>query len=210
MDVKKFRRLPIIGIVRGIEQGLVEPLVDTVIAAGLQTLEITMNTRGAPKLIRRAARRAKGRLAIGAGTVLDTGLLRQALDAGATFIVMPALIESVMKSCVKGKIPVFPGALTPQEIYAAWSSGATMVKVFPSGIFGPAYFKEIKAPFEGIELLACGGVSPENIASYFSNGASAAAFGASVFRNEWLAGRDFASIKGAVENFIAAYRNIRT
>jgi 2-dehydro-3-deoxyphosphogluconate aldolase/(4S)-4-hydroxy-2-oxoglutarate aldolase len=61
-----------------------------------------------------------------------------------------------------------------------------MVKVFPANFFGPAYFKELKAPFDKIELLACGGLSPENIRAYFLNGASAVAFGSSVFRREWL------------------------
>lgn len=77
-----------------------------------------------------------------------------------------------------------------------------MVKVFPSGVFGPAYFKEIKGPFDDIELLACGGVTPEGMKDYFANGASAIAFGASVFRREWLAKKDFASIGEAIKKFV--------
>jgi 2-dehydro-3-deoxyphosphogluconate aldolase/(4S)-4-hydroxy-2-oxoglutarate aldolase len=77
-----------------------------------------------------------------------------------------------------------------------------MVKVFPSAMLGPAYIKELKAPFDKIELLACGGVTPENIKSYFTSGASAVAFGASVFRKEWLDKRDFGSIQRSIKNLI--------
>jgi len=143
---------------------------------------------------------------IGAGTVLNLESLKAALDAGATFIVMPVMIDDVMDYCVKNVIPVFPGALTPGEIYRAWSAGATMVKVFPSGGVGPDYFREIKGPFENIELMTCGGVTPENIPAYFSNGASAVAFGASIFRKEWLAAKEFSKIAGEIRRLIGSFK----
>ena len=202
MDTEKFKRLPILGILRGIDIESVEPLVEASISAGLKTIEITMNTRGAATLIEKAVAIGGKRLTVGAGTVLGVKSLEIAFDAGATFIVTPVLVEDVMKYCVKNKIPVFPGALTPQEIYNAWNAGATMVKVFPSGSFGPKYFKEIKGPFNDIELLACGGVTPENMKEYFTCGASAVAFGEGVFKKEWLAGKDFKSIGEAVKRYV--------
>ncbi|MCX5706127.1 MAG: bifunctional 4-hydroxy-2-oxoglutarate aldolase/2-dehydro-3-deoxy-phosphogluconate aldolase, partial [Candidatus Omnitrophica bacterium] len=99
----------------------------------------------------------------------------------------------------------FPGAFTPGEIYQAWNAGATYVKVFPAKFFGPEYFREIKAPFNNIELLACSGVAPENMKDYFAAGASAVSFGASVFRKEWLAAKDFKSITQAVKRFMDAW-----
>lgn len=206
MDVKSFKQLPILGILRGITKEDVCPLVESSCAAGLKTIEITMNTASADSLIRQAVKASRKRLTIGAGTVTTMKTLKSALSAGATFIVMPVLIKDVIRYCVKNRIPVFPGALTPQEIYNAWEAGATMVKVFPSGFFGPEYFKEIKAPFAQIQLLACGGVRPKNMKDYFSNGASAISFGASVFKKEWLAKKDYASIKKAIQRFTAEYK----
>lgn len=206
MDVARFKKLPVLGIMRGVELDLIEPLMEAVVNAGLETIEITMNTKGAAEAIKKAIRSSGKRLTIGAGTVIDEKSLKSAIDAGASFIVMPVLIKDIVGYCVKNKIPVFPGALTPQEIYDAWTSGATMVKVFPSGFFGPAYFKEIKGPFNDIELLACGGVTPENIKAYFENGASAIAFGASVFRKDWLAKKDFKSITGRVKDYLSAIK----
>lgn len=201
MDVAKFRKKPVLGILRGIGPDCIEPLTDTAISAGLEALEITMNTKGAASLIGKMVRRAKGRIMVGAGTVLDVKSLKSALDAGATFIVMPVLVGEVMKYCVKNNIPAFPGALTPKEIKESWDAGATMVKVFPSNFFGPEYFKEIKGPFDDIELLACGGVTPQNMKQYFDYGASAISFGAGVFKKEWLEKRDFKSIGEEIRKY---------
>jgi 2-dehydro-3-deoxyphosphogluconate aldolase / (4S)-4-hydroxy-2-oxoglutarate aldolase len=195
------------GILRGADLEVIAPLVETVIPAGLETLEITMNTPRAPELIRKAAQVAGKRLSLGAGTVLNLEELKTALDCGAGFIVSPVLIPEVVEYCVKNKIPVFPGALSPQEIYRAYAAGATMVKVFPAKVFGPQYLREIKGPFDQIELLACGGVSAVNLKDYFDCGASAVTFGASIFKKDWLAAKDFKSIGRQIEEFIAAWKN---
>lgn len=205
MNVTEFKKLPIMGILRGIEPDSIEPLLKTIESSGLKTIEITMNTTGAADLIRKAVGFTKGRLTIGAGTVLDVKSLKSALDSGASFVVTPVLVDEVMKHCGKNKIPVFPGALTPLEIYNAWKAGATMVKVFPAKAFGPSYFKEIKGPFNNIELLACGGVTAQNMNEYFSNGASAITFGASVFRKEWLKMKDFKSIGTRIKEFVGNF-----
>lgn len=165
-----------------------------------------MNTAGAPELIQRLNEVGRERFMVGAGTVLDSADLEQALGAGASFVVMPTHVPEVVGRCVGAGIPVFPGALTPQEIHAAWSAGATYVKVFPVGAFGPGYLREIKGPFPRIKLLACGGVNAENIGAYFDAGASAAAFGSSIFRAEWLARGQYGRISEEVERLVSACR----
>jgi len=206
MDLTRFRQLPLLGILRGIAAADADPLVETVVAGGLEAIEITMNTADAPALIRRMTRTANGRLMVGAGTVLGADDLARALDAGATFVVMPTLVSAVVERCVAAGVPMFPGALTPQEIFTAWSAGAAMVKVFPASCFGPGYFKEIKGPFRDVELLACGGVHADNVGAYFAAGASAVAFGASVFRSDWLEARRYDDIGAAVRTLVKACR----
>ncbi|MFH0764218.1 MAG: bifunctional 4-hydroxy-2-oxoglutarate aldolase/2-dehydro-3-deoxy-phosphogluconate aldolase [Candidatus Omnitrophota bacterium] len=200
MDIAKFKKTPVMGILRGAPVNLIEPLIETVISAGLTTIEITMNTGDADKVIRKAVKAARGRLAIGAGTVLNPESLKASLDSGATFIVTPVLIDEIMNYCAKNAIPVFPGALTPTEVYRAWNTGAAMVKVFPAGVFGPSYFNALKGPFNNIELMACGGVTAGNIKSYFAGGATAVAFG--VLR--LLSGRrpDFKKIGHSVRKLV--------
>lgn len=202
MDLSRFKKLPIMGILRGIDEHHVEPLMGMVMASGLETIEITMNTANAPRLIRKAVKFAGKSLVIGAGTVLTVDDAIAALDAGATFIVSPVLVPPVMEYCRKYSIPVFPGAFSPQEIYNAWRMEAAMVKVFPAKMLGPDYFKEIKGPFKDIELLACSGVTPENMNTYLASGASAVSFGASVFKKEWLEKEDYKSIGEAVKRYV--------
>ena len=192
------------GILRNIDEASIEPLINAVIASGLKTIEIAMNTPNAANLIRECVDIAKDKLTIGAGTVLTVDNLKSALDSGASFIVSPTLINEVLDYCVKDSIPTFPGALTPQEIYNAYKRGPSMVKVFPANRFGPDYFKEIRGPFKDIPLLACGGIRPNNIKSYFDAGASAVAFGGSIFNKKMIKSNDFESIKQAIEDLILA------
>lgn len=210
MDIERFRRLPLLGILRGIVAADVEPLIEVMVDAGLEAVEVTMNTSGAPALIERFRAAAGNRLMVGAGTVLDRDALAAALDAGATFIVMPILVPAVVEECAARSIPVFPGALTPQEIFTAWQAGATMVKVFPASCFGPAYFKEVKGPFADIELLAVGGVDAHNMSAYFANGASAVAFGGSVFRPAWLQEHRYDLMAAEIGSLVAACRASRS
>jgi 2-dehydro-3-deoxyphosphogluconate aldolase/(4S)-4-hydroxy-2-oxoglutarate aldolase len=205
MDFERFKSKPLMGIVRGIGLEELEPLLETVLAAGLETLEITMNTQGAPDLIARAREFAAGRLMLGAGTVLGLDSLELALDAGASFIVMPTLVEEVAETCDARGIPFFPGALTPQEIHRAWKSGASMVKVFPARFFGPEYFKEIKGPFADVQLLACGGISSANLQAYRANGADGFAFGGSVLNNEWMKNGQLHKVEAALRELIEAH-----
>ena len=205
MDLVSFKKRPILGILRGVKIDIIEPLIEAVISAGLETLEITMNTADAPELISKAKKICRNRLTLGAGTVLTMQDLKLALQSGASFIVMPVLVKDIVEYCLNSKIPVFPGAFTPQEVYQAHNAGATMVKVFPAKFFGPEYLRELKGPFNDIELLACSGVTPDNLKDYFANGASAVSFGASVFRKDWLAKGDFQAITHAVKKFVDAW-----
>jgi 2-dehydro-3-deoxyphosphogluconate aldolase/(4S)-4-hydroxy-2-oxoglutarate aldolase len=204
MDIERFRELPLMGILRGVKEGSMEPLAECLVSSGLRTVEIAMNTPGAPGLIERMRAAAGKRLSVGAGTVLAKKDLKAALGAGASFIVMPTLERALVRTCVRRGIPVFPGAFTPGEVLEAWRAGATMVKVFPAKFFGPGYIKELKGPLDSVELMACGGVNPSNIKDFFTAGASAVAFGAGVFKKEWLRARDFESIENSIKHLISS------
>ena len=207
MNFEKFYTLPILGILRGITSDQVVPIADASVQAGLQAIEITMNTDGAQDLISKMRNHCGNNMLVGAGTVTDFKTLKRAVDAGAQFIVMPIIDTSVLEYCNDNKIPVFPGALTPNEIYKAWQHGATMVKVFPSSVFGPSYFKEVKAPLNDIKLMACGGVSADTITAFFKNGASAAAFGISIFKKEWMETGNYSKISDEIKTLINAFKS---
>ena len=185
-----FEAMPIIGIMRNFSFEIIETMVPLYKSAGLTTLEVTMNSEGAYETIKNLSAGYPD-LNIGAGTICEMEDLHTALKAGASFIVTPILNENVVTWCVANKIPVFPGAFTPTEIYKTWKMGATAVKIFPASRFGPAYLKEIKAPLNKIKLLPTGGVSLENIADFFKAGAIGAGMGSTLFDKEMISKKDF-------------------
>ena len=208
--LSRFKELPILGILRDIKEEHLPSLADSILTSGLKSVEITMNTPHAATLIRKMIYLSNDNLLIGAGTVLNKQDMFDALEAGACFIVTPVVNKDVIEYCQSNTIPIFPGALTPTEIYAAWSLGASMVKVFPASLFGPSYIKEIKAPLNRIELMPVGGITSKNIAEYFKMGASAAAFGASIFRKEYIKSDRFDLITEEIKKLISAYKNPAT
>ena len=121
---------------------------------GVSVLEITMTVPGAIELIREVARRATDAL-VGAGTVLDPESALACIDAGARFVVSPALNLATIAACREAGVAVLPGALTPTEVLTAWNAGADFVKVFPANALGgPSYLKSLKAPLPQVEARA--------------------------------------------------------
>jgi 2-dehydro-3-deoxyphosphogluconate aldolase/(4S)-4-hydroxy-2-oxoglutarate aldolase len=203
---QSFKTTPVIGIIRSLSSEIIEKIVPLYQKAGLATLEITMNTDDAPQIIQSLSLQYPG-LNIGAGTVLEMADLKHALDAGASFIVTPVLNEEVITYCARNEIPVFPGALTPTEVYKAWKLGASAVKVFPATRFGAAYLKELKAPLSKINLLPTGGVSLENMQSFFEAGAIGVGMGSTLFNKNLLLKRDFEKLYLHFENVVSSVKS---
>lgn len=203
-------QLPILGIMRGIRISDIEHLTKVCIDCGLKYIEVTMNTDQAPEIIHEMITSAADKLTIGAGTVLNTDDMDKALKAGAKFIVCPSIVEEVISQCRKSQIPVFPGALTPTEVHMAWNLGANMVKLFPASVFGPAYIKELKGPFDKIRIMAVGGVNETNIHNYFENRADAVAFGASIFNLKWMKDNRYDLVEEKLKALISSYKIIKS
>src|SRR5215510_11919160 len=145
---------------------------------GVSVLEITMTVPGAIELIREVARRATEAL-VGAGTVLDPENALACIDAGARFVVSPALNLETIAACREAEIAVLPGALTPTEVLTAWNAGADFVKVFPANALGgPSYLKSLKAPLPQVRLVPTGGVNLQTAKDFIKAGASALGVGA--------------------------------
>ncbi len=206
-DPSQFNNEPVLGILRGVSESSLIPVLEACVRAGLTTVEITFNTKNAAFLIDKAARVFSGSLCIGAGTVLSVKDAETAQNSGAQFLVAPTLNESVAGFCREREIPYFPGAFTPGEIEKAWNAGATMVKVFPTSQVSPKYFKEIKGPFSHFRLMAVGGVHCANAGDYLAAGADALAFGASIFSPERIESGDYNLIQKDIQEFLLAVQN---
>lgn len=202
-----YKKAPIVGIVRNVPLETVIKIAETYLAAGLTTIEITMNTEGAANIIS-TLRKQFPTLNVGAGTVCSMEDLDNALNAGSQFIVTPIIDENVIKKAVSLNVPIFPGAYTPTEIYKAWSLGASAVKVFPATQLGTQFLKDVLGPLNQIKLLPTGGVSVKNIKSFFEVGAVGAGMGSSLLDKELIKNQDFTGLKNhfiTIKNEIAEF-----
>jgi 2-dehydro-3-deoxyphosphogluconate aldolase/(4S)-4-hydroxy-2-oxoglutarate aldolase len=197
-----FDKVPIIGIVRNISLGDVIEILPVYAEAGLNTIEITMNTADAEEIIQYAKDHFTGILNVGAGTVCTKQDLKKALDAGAQFIVTPITRRKIIRYCVKREVPIFPGAFTPSEIYEAWSQGASMVKVFPASTLGANYIKDLKAPLNDVKLVPTGGISLDNIVSFRKAGADAFGVGSPLFNKDLIREKDWNGLKEHFKKFV--------
>ena len=200
--VDRIREIGIIPVVRASSSQEALAAVEAIRAGGIPILEITMTVPGAVRIIEELAKRDA---LIGAGTVLDAETARQCIDAGARFIVSPALDIPTIETCNALDVPVFPGALTPTEVVTAWKAGADAVKIFPaSAVGGATYLKSLKAPLPQIELIPTGGVSLKNAGELIAAGAMALGVGADLVDLAAIRKGDVASITVKAREYVAA------
>lgn len=195
--------VPVIGILRGVEGDFFGEVMQISFAAGLMAMEVTMNTAGAEEIVREYRPAVPRGKLLGMGTIRNLDEARQAVAAGAMFLVSPNLDTGVIEYAKKEGIPIVAGALTPTEVYAAWSAGADLVKVFPCGAMGgPQYIKDLLGPFDHLRLAAVGGVNSANLQDYFAAGAAAVGVSTSLFGGKALREKNLDRIGQNVKNFI--------
>lgn len=189
--------LPVVRAASAIEA---ERLVAAISAGGIDVIEVTMTVPGAIGLIESLAKQ-KG-LLIGAGTVLDPETARDCINAGAAFIISPAVNFDTIQYCNDKEVAVMPGALTPTEVVNAWDAGADVVKVFPADSMGGAkYLRSLKAPLPQIKLIPTGGVSQTTAADFIRAGAEAVGVGADLADTALLREGRAADITAAAESY---------
>ncbi len=146
-------------------------LVQALQLGGIHCTEITMTTPGALRAIEEASEKFDDVL-MGTGTVLDAPTARQAILAGAKFIVTPTVEPDVIEMARRYGVVAIAGAMTPTEILAAWETGADIVKVFPANILGPGYLKAVHGPLPQIPLAPTGGITADNASEFLKAGAA--------------------------------------
>ena len=139
---------------------------DALSSGGIDTLEITLRTDAALESIRIVANERPD-LLLGAGTVVTLTQCKQALKAGARFIVSPGFDKEVAAYCIDNQIPVFPGCVTPSEIMAGLKLGLKIFKFFPAGIYGGLKaMHALAGPFGDVRFIPTGGINGENMQAY--------------------------------------------
>ncbi len=130
--------------------------------------EITFRTACAAEAIKYAAEHYPD-MNVGAGTVINAEQCREALKAGAKFIVSPGLSVSVAEVCREAGVPYYPGCVTPTEIMQALDLGIQIVKFFPANVYGGLKaLKALSAPFPQVKFIPTGGVDRGNIDEFLA------------------------------------------
>src|SRR5688500_17079371 len=129
--MKQIREIGIVPVLRARSADEASEIASLIQEGGIPILEITVTVPGAIGVIEKVIGRVGDDGLIGAGTVLDAETARACILAGAQFVVSPALDLRTIELCRRYGVSIFPGALTPTEVVAAWQAGADAVKVFP-------------------------------------------------------------------------------
>jgi 2-dehydro-3-deoxyphosphogluconate aldolase/(4S)-4-hydroxy-2-oxoglutarate aldolase len=182
---------------------------ETVFAAGIPIVEVTLTTPGAVAVIHDLSNRFPD-MVVGAGTVLDDEMARRCVDAGASFLSSPGFVPEVVAYARKVDVVALPGALTPSEIIAAWKAGADFVKIFPTGhVGGIKYVRALKVPLPQIPLIATGGVNQLTASDFILAGATAIGLGGELLPIEALHFRQDDRIRELASRFLAMVRDAR-
>ncbi len=164
--LSKITEHKIVAIVRGAAPAEVLKIAYALLAGGIRVLEITLNSPDALSAIAEVSDRMGAALLVGAGTVMDARSAKDAIAAGAKFILSPTLDKKTIRATKNHGAVSIPGAFTATEILAAYQYGGDIIKVFPASSVGAKYFKELRGPMPYIPLMPTGGIHPGNIREY--------------------------------------------
>jgi 2-dehydro-3-deoxyphosphogluconate aldolase/(4S)-4-hydroxy-2-oxoglutarate aldolase len=163
---------------------------EAVCEGAIPIVEVTMTVPGAVDVIRELTHHHPGVL-VGAGTLFRVDTARRCLDAGAAFLTTPGLDLEIVNFALGRGVVVFPGALTPTEVMAAWKAGSDFVKVFPCfANGGPSYIQALKAPFSEVPMIASGGVNQTNAMDFIRAGAVALGIGRDLIHQDAIKRRE--------------------
>lgn len=144
------------------------PLAKAMSAGGVPCAEVTLRTAAGLDSIAAMAAMGEGMI-VGAGSVMNLDQCKDALSAGAQFIVSPGFNTKVVEHCVERDIAVLPGCVTPTEIMAAMELGLGTVKFFPANVYGGlSAMKALNGPFPKMKFIPTGGVNAANLAEYLA------------------------------------------
>jgi len=164
--LEKIRKMGIVPVVVIENEKDAVPLADALCNGGLACAEVTFRTAAAGEAIR-LMKEAHPEMLVGAGTVLTVDQVDRAVQAGAEFIVSPGFDPEIVDYCIKKKIPVLPGCITPSEAAQAVRRGLSVIKFFPAEQAGGlAFIKAMAAPYTSLSFMPTGGINPENVKKY--------------------------------------------
>ena len=185
------------------------PLADALCDGGLACAEVTFRTEAAADSIRIMTEKHPEML-VGAGTVLTTKQVDEAVKAGARFIVSPGLNPTIVKYCIEKNIPITPGVATPSEMEQAIELGLNLVKFFPAEPSGGlAMINAVAAPYTMLKFMPTGGINPDNVKDYLNSDKIFACGGSWMVKGNLINDGNFDKIKELTKEAVNIVKEIR-
>lgn len=170
------------------------PLAHALLEGGIGLIEVTLRTAAGLNAISKIAKEVP-EIVVGAGTVLSSEQYRQAMAAGAQYIISPGLTAEVAEVAGKHTIPFLPGVTTASECMQAIHYGIPVAKFFPaSAIGGPNLLKQFASVFAKLKFVPTGGIDAQNAKDYLSLPNVVSVGGSWVAPKDAIAARDWKKI----------------
>ena len=207
--LNQIKKAGVVAVLRNVPFNKIEFLADSLIEGGISALEVTIGSENVYESISILSKKFGNDAIIGAGTVIDEVAATRALEQGAAFLLSPSLHKPVIETAARyGKLAI-PGVMTPTEIITALEWGANVIKVFPAGVLGHDYIKNVLGPFPTAKIIPTGGINLNNAGDFIKSGAIALGVGGNLVNLNAIADGDCETITKMAKEYIEQVRLAR-
>jgi len=207
--LEKVKELGLLAVIRGPSPELTVKMVEALVAGGVLGIEITYSTPNAEEVVQTIAKKFGDSIVLGMGTLTKPDQAQSAKNAGAHFLVSPICETNLVKGMVDSGLLTMAGALTPTEVFQAYTLGVDVIKIFPGSLGGPAYIKALKGPFPYIPMMPTGGVNAGNVAEWFATGVVAVGAGSELCPPQLAKEGKFDEISKIAADFVKVVKTSR-
>lgn len=208
--LEKVKSLGLLAVIRGPSPDLTVQMVEALVNGGVKGIEITYSTPNAEEVVKSLSKKFGDSIVLGMGTLTKPEQAESAKAAGANFLVSPVCEKTLVEAMVKSGLLTMAGALTPTEVFQAYSLGTDVVKIFPGSVGGPAYIKALKGPFPQIPMMPTGGVNASNVAEWFAAGVVAVGAGSELCPPQLAKEGKFNEISQKAAEFVKVIQSARS
>lgn len=184
----------VVAVVRMKNPNQLLKVIESLMNGGVTGIELTMTIPNAIQAIENADKEFGNDILLGVGSVTNSQVALDAINAGANFVVSPIFKPEVVSTVIQKEKVVIPGGFTPTEIQMAYEQGADFVKIFPADNLGMSFIKSIKAPLPHLNVIPTGGVTLTNAIDWINHGASAVGIGSALVDNKAIESENYSQL----------------
>ncbi len=203
------REHPVLGILRNVPMEKTIDYADAAIRGGVSFFEVALNSPHALQQIEMLRSTFGAQCLVGAGTAITPELCRQAVAAGAQFLLTPGTPPDVLHYCREHEIALLPGVLTPTDVAVSLEYGCHAMKLFPAGSMPMRYIKDLQGPFDKTQFMAIGGVNAENAADFLRTGYLSVGLASALMPKAAVAAGDWQTCENQVRKIVEQVKTVK-